>query len=328
MCLPLPRGPIAALTCAAACAGWFGVEAEAGAESPPGGASLCAVSVTPVDAPSRWWAAARSAQERVRHFSPDAGCKAIGIEAIGDQAMIAFSTRDGRQTLRPISSPEEIGPLIDALVVTVPAEAAVPPIPVPSEDTSGDVETPADGRPGDRQDTARMVFHAAAGGRMSSPGGFASPSVDMTAAMLVGAWEVAASGRWDPSYSLLHPAPQAFTMSRCAVSAVAGRRVVAGGAAIAFGLSTGVSVTSEAGSEGRNQPAGDARAAGNSAAEPLLGTYLGLVYPRASQLRLRSELSGEVSALRVGRTLTLDAPLPPLPWWSALASVGLEWEVP
>ena len=69
-------------------------------------------------------------------------------------------------------------------------------------------------------------------------------------------------------------------------------------------------------------------ASGSSEAEPRVGAYVGVVFPRRAPFRVRSELAADVVASRVGSSRTLDPSLPALPWWSVVLSVGAEWQVP
>jgi hypothetical protein len=298
--------------------------------------AACPVSIFPSDAAEGWRAAARTAEERLQRAGADGDCGSLAIQVAGGRASVLFTTRDGRQTVRPLDSPDEVGPLVDALLVTLPDEhdpaVEQPPIP-PSKVTFVD-RAPAQpaGTP------ARIALHAAAGGRVSSPGGFASPSFSAGAGVLVGAWELSAFGVWDPAHVLIGGgAPTGFSMSRYAVGVAVGRRVPVGGVSVAFGVGTGVAVTSEAaadvngtggGQTGGGQTGGGQTGGGQngglSQAEPLVAAYGGLVYPRRSPVRLRSELSAEV----IGRTTVIDPALPTLPWWSGSASLGVEWEMP
>jgi hypothetical protein len=52
-----------------------------------------------------------------------------------------------------------------------------------------------------------------------------------------------------------------------------------------------------------------------------------VAFPRRSSIRLRPEVSVELVASRIGRTLTIDPALPPLPWWNGAATLAIEWEV-
>jgi hypothetical protein len=115
----------------------------------------------------------------------------------------------------------------------------------------------------------------------------------------------------------------------------AGRRAALGHLALAFGLVASVAVVKESGvdtSDGANDNTGGNSTSGQTltatAAEPVLGAYVALVYPRASRLRLRTELSADAEVAHLGSALSLDANLPSLPWWGASASLGLEWGAP
>ena len=313
--------------------------------TPQGGDAFCPVSVAPPDAPSSWVEAARVAQDRLRLVAPRSDCRAIGIEVEGDRALVSFTTRDGRRAVRPLRSPDEIGPLVEALLVTLADDTPTPAVaesPISSA-TASSVEgqpPPAGGAPD------RTVLLFGGGGLVGSPG-LASPSIGAGVGTLVGAWELSGFGRWEPSYVLVNRgAWPSFSMSRCTVGLTAGRRAQLGGASFALGLRAGVAVTSEDGSDpsgpssgggsgsssgsggpSRGGPGGGAEGAA-STPEPLAGAYVGFVFPRRAAVRVRPELSVEAVASRVGRTLRLDPSLPSVPWWGASASIGLEWEVP
>lgn len=308
-------------------AAWTAQTAEAATVRP-----ACSVTVVPSDASEDWRNAARAVQEHLQ----DAGtgdCSALTISIAGDHASVQFATADGRRALRSIDTPSDLGPLVEALLVTWPREesvraplAAVPAVAPEPLDRAGEDHASAPTNGG----SARLTFRGAAGTRISSPGAFASPSFGIGAGFVVGAWEVSAFSVVDPVHFLVESArPTGFTMSRYAVGVALGRRLVVGGAAIAAGLSTSVAVTQEAGPDNGNDAGaqlGDAQAGGASAAEPLVATYVGFVYPRTSAIRLRPELSAEIVASRIGRTLTIDPSLPPLPWWNGAATLAIEWE--
>jgi hypothetical protein len=294
--------------------------------------SDCTVTLEPGDVSSEWRNAARVAQEHLRGGGTG-DCRALTIAVAGDHASILFTTGDGRRTLRSIETPSDLAPLVDALVVTwpredaararvAPAPPAAPEPPAPTEEDHASAPTSGG--------SIRLAFRGGAGTRISSPGAFASPSFGVGAGFVVGAWEVSTFGVLDPLHALLaSPRPTGFTMSRYAVGVAVGRRLIVGAAAIAVGLSTSVAVTQEAGPDsGNNSGAqlGDAQAGGASTAEPLAATYVGFVYPRGSSIRLRPELSAEIVASRIGRTLTIDPALPPLPWWNGAATLAIEWE--
>jgi hypothetical protein len=292
----------------------------------------CTVTVVPTDAPEAWRHAARIAQERVRREGMG-DCGALTIALILDRASVEFTTVDGRTTTRTIDTPDDLGPLLDALLVTLPREDPVPapvaPPPSLAPAPPPDMQESHASAPASAAST-RLALRAAAGARISSPGAFASPSFGIGAGCLLGAWEVSAFGVLDPMHALMANArPAGFTMSRYAVGVAVGRRAPIGSMALAAGLSTSVAVTNESGpddGEVSGAQLGDGHAGGATAAEPLVATYVGFVYPRGSSIRLRPELSAEVVASRIGRTLSIDPALPPLPWWNGAATVAIEWE--
>jgi hypothetical protein len=313
----------------------FGVTIGVAWPAPTAGATAaepdCTVTLEPADVSSEWRNAVRVAQEHLRGGATG-DCRALTISVAGDHASVLFTTIDGRRTLRSIEAPSDLAPLVDALVVTWPREdaarARVPPVPAapepPAPAGEGHASAPTSGG------SIRLAFRGAAGARISSPGAFASPSFGLGAGFVIGPWEVSAFGVLDPLHALLaSQRPTGFTLSRYAVGVAVGRRVVVGPAAVAAGLGTSVAVTQEAGSDNRDNSGaqlGDAQAGGASAAEPLAATYVGFIYPRGSSIRLRPELSAEIVASRIGRTLTIDPSLPALPWWNGAATLAIEWE--
>jgi hypothetical protein len=285
------------------------------------------VTLTPGDASEKWHVAARALEKRLDRA--DADCRTVQIQVAGAQAFLFFTTGDGRQTVRQVESPGEVAPLVEALLVTVP-------LPSPREkpsaaplQASGPAlpQPPAKERMASPAPTgARIVLRASAGGRVAGPGAFLAPSFEGGIGVLVGHWELAAVGEWAPAHTALDgSAPKGFSMSRYAVGVTAGGRAPLGPVAIVFGASTMVAVITQ--SVGDEQGPGNA-ASGASAAEPLVGLYAGLAYPPTSPLRGRVAVGADVVVSRIGQQTSIDPALPALPWWSASAAVGVEWEAP
>jgi hypothetical protein len=289
----------------------------------------CLVSVVPAEAEERWQDAARALEARLKNVAREIDCSAVTLEVAKERAFLVFTTRDGRQAVRQLQSPDELGPIVDALLVTLPPAPPAPPAPAvatepaPSSSVTGAPLERPPVPPLASSAGAHVVFQLLAGGRVGESGGFVSPTFGLRGGVLAGAWEFTAFGQWDPVHAMVAGAPAGFSMSRYAVGVQAGRRAAVAASALAFGATTSIAVTNEVGQDG-----GGGSSGGPSAAEPLVGAYLALVYPRSSRLRVRPELAADVVATRVGHTYSIDPALPALPWWSASASIGIEWEVP
>lgn len=281
----------------------------------------CRVNVAQEDVPVAWRSAVAAIRARLRDAGGDADCRAVAIVVEHDGALVFLTTRDGRQALRRLDSPDELAPVLDALLVTLPPRKASSGLSALSRLSNGppsSIPAHLERRPLPLGSASSAVFFAlTAGGRLSAPSGFASPSFSVRAGAVVGSWELAAFGQWDPAHVLLDgAAPPEFSMSRYDAGVFVGRRVPAGETSLAFGATTSVALISESGAE-------DA-----FAEEPLIGAYAAVLWPARARIRGRAELSADGAVTRVGRPLRIDSSLPPLPWWSAAASAGVEWEVP
>jgi hypothetical protein len=310
--------------------------AKSDAEPDPAGAvGSCAVSLIPADASDAWKESSRELELRLRAMRPAASdCSAVEVHVTENHAaVLVFTTRDGRQAVRKIGSPSDLVPVAEMLAVTVPSSVPGPVTPIAAASVEHAPQPPP-ALPA--SEGAHVLLGVRGGGRLSSPGGFASPSIAVSAAVAVGRWELGVAGQLDPATVLLGGgAPNGFQLSSFGVGASVGRREPVGPLALVAGGTLGVAIMNEAGATatagpgatGEGQGTGEG-ASGSSRAEPRAGGYVGIVFPRRSSLRFRSELSGDVVASRIGRARIIDPALPALPWWSVTASIGAEWELP
>ncbi len=189
----------------------------------------------------------------------------------------------------------------------------------PSSPSPGDAVAPSSAP----ADSAHLELGAAAGGRIAGPGGFVSPDVGVVASLTIARWELGVLAQWEPLQAPTQgAAPSGFAMSSFATGVLVGRRQPVGGVDIVAGALAAVTVTSETGAGA----GGGGATGGPSSAEPRAGLYAGLAFPRRARLRLRPMLGADLAASRVGTPLVIDSALPPLPWWSMTASLGVEWE--
>jgi hypothetical protein len=288
----------------------------------------------PEDAPVVWLDAARNAEERLARDAGDCGSVVIEVQHAG--AVIIFATRDGRQATRSVRSADEILPTLQALLVTGPPPSAAAPNPMPAAAPAAALASPRDRVPvarapeGSRaaasESGAHVVASALVGGRLGLPGPFISPPLSVRVSVLVARWELGIRAEYEPAFAWGGgAAPASFSLQRYSFGVTAGRREPLGPAAVGFGLTGGISAFDESGADSTGQPGS---AAGISPAEPLLGVYASLLFPRRSPLRLRAELSSDVAVARLGRTLEIDPALPALPWSSVGTCLGMEGEIP
>ncbi len=305
----------------------FARGALASSDSPPDGD--CTVTLSPDHARGPWRAAVTALEPRLRG-GLEAGfdCRAIVVALEGDGAVLIFTTRDGRQALRRLRSPDELLPVVDALRVTlepIPSPPASGPSRVPAapEAVEPPRATPSETRTG-------LFLEITAGGRLSEPGAFASSSLAMRGGAALRGWELIVFAEWDPQYAIFAgEEPPAFSMSRYAAGVGVGRRVVFGAGEFAFGMKASMAIAQEYALEDEPVPPGASTSASSqSAAEPTAGPYLGILWPRGTVLRMRADLSLDAVVSRLGQPLSLDDSLPSLPWWSSMFTLGMEWEVP
>ncbi|MDP9151875.1 MAG: hypothetical protein M3O36_18285, partial [Myxococcota bacterium] len=70
--------------------------------------NTCVATVTPAASAEAWHAAARAAQARLDRAASEGDCAALDIRVSADRSFVVFTTRDGRNTVRPIDSPDDV----------------------------------------------------------------------------------------------------------------------------------------------------------------------------------------------------------------------------
>lgn len=221
---------------------------------------------------------------------------------VGDAgATIVFTTHDDRQARRAVGTPGELGPAVVALLVS--AAPSVQPAPArpdsapPASPTPGEVLPPP---AAEASSSAHLDIAGSVGARVAGPGSFVSPDVGILASLTLSHWEIGVLAQWDPAQSPLQAsAPAGFAMSTFDVGVLMGRRQPVGGIELLGGVMAAVSVTSEQGAD----TGGSGATGGPSSAEPRVGAYAGVVFPRRSRLRVRSMLGADLAASRIGRML-------------------------
>lgn len=273
----------------------------------------CEVILDP-GAPGAWKKAVRGV---LRGLATAQDCREIKVEVHPDgSALLRFFTRDGRTTERRLAAPEELGPQVEALVVTMGLPSASAPASAVSSATPpalapGGVSSPAGAAPG-----AEVVGGVGVGGRLSAR--YAAPFLDLALRGHQRGWEVGLEGGWAPWVASRKAKPAGFAMSMLQLGVRVGRRESAGRAALRYGGSLTIAqVHAEA----------DSTAAGGGLSEDRaqsrVGFHAGAVFPRESSLRWLFEVRGDAVLSRANK-ISSQEPALPLPGLSGMMLLGIE----
>ena len=307
----------------------------------------CRLELVPADAPAPWTSAVRAATSRLRSGAAhDCSSVEVAVRPSGG-ALVTFTTTDGRRAVRALTSAEELGPTLDALLVTLPSEPtpqkSAPSPPVASAAPSPPSEPPrplvtrvtgVDGEPPPGQGSrsiaiavptaappheAHFQLGASVGGRFGFKGAFFTPAIGFRPSGTFGAWELAGAVEYDSSYTYLPGgSPPGFNLWSFIAAVQVGRRQAFGNVALGYGLGLGVaSIREEA-----NDVDGTAKV--TDFGQPRLSLYGHLVFPRRSTWRGTLDLGLDAALGSVMKRASLRADLPDLPRWGIVVSAGVE----
>lgn len=293
------------------------------------GDSACPLRVEPRSPATVWHDKARevenviSAQGAHQH-----DCRSIQIEVQPEgNALLTFTTTDGRIAVRLLHTPEDIAATVEALLVTLPVEK---PLEVPSMPTKSSPipATPAKPRPEPATDstkavrnTPRMLFDVFAGVRLGVDVGVSAPAVGLQAMMQFAPWEIGIGGELNPLYlRLVDSTPAGYAMRSFEGHLLVGRRFVHGPRAFRLGASMGVGLVHE---ETDADPAVKGRV-NIDAFQPRIGLYGGLVVPREGAFRLSAGIFGDVALWGLRENGTAKRDLPDLSRFGLGLCVGME----
>ena len=242
-------------------------------------------------------------------------------------ANVSVATVDGRQAVRPVNRPDEVVPVVRALMVSVPMGIGV--------ETGREVgaEAPRSVVPALRAASSegRIVVIAGGGGRVEDlAGAYASPVATLAVAGLVGHMELGAFASRDFGYQKLSGVfPDGFGLSVTSFGLQTGLRVRIGGFAWVGGVTMGLSlvreqVTNLVEGMGGGMSTEQVVPVTYAPREARAGGYVGIVFPLRWRFRLRPQLGVDFVALRGGDTVPPDTPLPPLPSWVGMATLAVE----
>lgn len=276
-------------------------------------AAACPIRLLPADAAPAWREAVTQAALRLAAPGSTHDCRAV--EVVVDPAgaaTLAFVTTDGRGAARALSAPADLGPTLEALLVTRPA-----PPPEPARAAVAPPAPPPPPRP-----ELHLHLGASAGGRLVGlPASSVTPVFALRAAVALDRWELGLSADFAPYHRpLTGGAPDGFAFTSFATGLTVGRREPVGGAAIAYGLSVAVQSLSE--------EAADLAALSTSrsldVALPRLGVYARLAYPQRARARFTAEFGLDAALGNLRLKSTEERQLPGLPRFGAALALGVE----
>jgi hypothetical protein len=274
-----------------------------------GAAEPCAVELVP-DAAGPGWDAEVKTLERALSTSrsSDADCRSIVIDARGGS--VTVTTRDGRRATRALSRPEDVQPVVGALVTTVEMPeitGEAPPIAAPQP---------------------RQLRLALLGGGEVARTQF-SPSLSTALSLVRGHLEVGLFGAWELGYRDADAEIVPRSLWAWRAGALLGGRWAPGSWELVAG---GKVSAARFAWKAVNEDATDAQGMMESGPagwwiDPRAGAYVGAAWPARAPLRLRVELGVEASAASLlGRAPPSLSPV--LPAWGVNLGLGVESRLP
>lgn len=253
-------------------------------------------------------------------------CARIYVHVDGDRGVVVFWTKDGRSASREVENPTELAATVTALdtasSVIDDGDEDPPPSPrVPSSPPRLPSEHERPSAPIDvriEQSTSRpsVVGGALAGGRIGA-GGLATPILDLYAALNLDDWQIGVLGRGEPYYVNVVERDAQPGSAGLGAGVMAARRMPLGANVL---LLAGVSAVVAAVHEDRSRK--NESGSNTTHADGRLGAYLGLVLPRRSTTRLRTNLTFEMMPPRAVERSAEGLALSP--WWGVALLVGVE----
>jgi hypothetical protein len=291
--------------------------------------TACPILLEPADAQTEWQAQAqRTAVTLSARKDATSDCRSVRIEVQPEgNALLTFTTFDGRIAVRMLHAPADMVPTLEALLVTLPVEMpietqpaqeapapnALPPAAEPAKQVAEKQEP--------QQSSHRMLFEGFTGARIGLDSAFFAPAIGMRATNFFAPWEIGVSGEWNPVYvPLMDSALPNYSMWSFEANILIGRRKALEHLALPYGFSMGIAAVH---AEMDSDPVTKGRI-GIQAFQPRVGAYGGFVYPREGKLRFHGGLQFDVVLFRTRTDATEKRGLPNLPRFGMVMTLGLE----
>lgn len=294
----------------------------------------CPIQVEPEAPETKWHEEARAAETTFsKRTENQHDCRSIRIEVQPEgNALLTFTTLDGRIAVRLLHGADDIAPAIEALLVTSPVDKPleIPPQAsnsIPEKKPSAPIQgasrmnPPPKLVPGVAIGAPRILFRGMAGMRFGIDGGAFAPAIGLHAAMRFSPWELGFGGEWNPLYlPLTGSAPSGYSMRSFQANFLFGRHF--GGQRLAFraGPSLGIAIVHE---EMDSDPATKGRV-GIDAVQPRVGGYGGITIPRRGAFRPYLGVHVDMALWGMRANGTIQRDLPGLSRFGAGLSLGLE----
>lgn len=288
--------------------------------------ALCPLELVPETAPPAWVAAARTASDQLAAANaPDCASVEVAVRPSGG-ALLTFLTTDGRRAVRALMSPSEIGPALDALLVTLP-DAPKPQPPSPNEATApvGTPAPPPAATPEQAEPPtpppveAHVILGVGVGARFGFGGAYVTPAITLRPSGTFGRWELGGVVEFDPAYSYLPGGvPAGFKLWSFVAGLRVGRRDPVGPLAIGYGLGVSTaSIREEADDVDGTEKAVDF-------GQPRVAAYGHLVWPRQGPVRATFDVDVDLALSNFKRKASIRNDLPALPRWGIVVALGAE----
>jgi len=291
--------------------------------------STCSLQVEPSKPETAWHEKAHETEKtlRERNRAPH-DCRSIRIEVQPEgNALLTFTTTDGRIAVRLLHTADDILATVEALLVTLPVDK---PIENRVETSKSITSSPRTSSPGNIQASrvlptsrpaSRVAFDFFAGGRLGVDAGMFSSAIGVQALVLLQPWEIGIGGELNPLYGPLSgSAPAGFVLRSFQGIFLVGRRFEQGPRIFRLGGSFGFGLVHE---EMDSDPVTKGRI-NIDAFQPRIGTYGVVVIPRDKKLRFIVVMHGDVAIWGMREAGTLKRNLPHLSRFGLGLALGME----
>lgn len=233
--------------------------------------------------------------------------------------MVSFTTRDGRVARRHIRWPADLGPLVDALTVTMPSVVGPPapppealvtetspeastsaPVPERTVDLGPELPPAADRATDAAPRPVSFVVFAGGGARTSGRTDVVTPQGQLGLGVVYRGWQLDVVGRLEAEHDVGPETRLHGELSSLGGGVRASRRTSVGSFVIVSGVSLALQYASL---ESRRAE----RHIERDWLEPRAGAFFGVVGPRIGRFRIRGEILGEVALASGDPTAALPA---------------------